>query len=168
MPNFFVLRAAPATGKSTWVAENDLSDITVSSDEWRIRINGIGTDENGREYIPQHNQGRVWSAVKDDVRERMKRGEENIILDSVALRPRDIRTCDKAVKEYGYDAWVVEFYHDVSCEECLSRNAAREQYKQVPDYVIERFYEEIGNCPVPDGYIPISPDEALAIIGEQK
>lgn len=53
MKRFFILRGAPASGKSTWIARNGLESVTVSSDEIRIRLFGIGEDEDGRPCIPQ-------------------------------------------------------------------------------------------------------------------
>lgn len=160
MNRLFILRAAPATGKSTWVESNGLEDITVSSDAWRIKLNGLVYDEDGNPSISQERPWLVWGKVKDDIEERMKQGED-IILDSCALKTKDMNAYAKLIDEYGYEAYVVEFFHDVDAEICKQRNREREAFRFVPEYVIDRFFEEVEKYPVPEYMKAITPDEAI-------
>lgn len=162
-PAFVILRAAPGSGKSTWVENNGLEDIAVSADEWRIRLFGIARDEDGREFIPQTNQGLVWSKVRADIEDRMAAGED-VLLDACSLATRDMGTYVELCEAYGYKGFVVEFYHDVDLDTALMRNAQREEYKQVPEYVIERFYDKVWNNPVPEFYEVLTADEAYDAI----
>lgn len=163
MKRFFVLRAAPATGKSTWICDNGLEDITVSSDELRIAINGIVYDEEGNPSISQANPGLIWGRVKQEIERRMQEGED-IVLDSCALKTRDMNTYRELVERYGYDAYVVEFYHDVTVDICKERNRSREAFRYVPEYVIDNFFDKVGNFPVPDFYTVLYPEEAAEML----
>lgn len=163
MKQLFILRAAPATGKSTWVEENGLTDITVSSDAWRLELNGLVYDEEGNPSISQARPGLVWGKVREDIENRMQAGED-VVLDSCALKARDMNAYRDLVEAYGYDAYVVEFYHDVDAEVCKQRNRDREAFRFVPEHVIDNFFDKVGNYPVPDYMTAIAPDEALALI----
>lgn len=162
MPNFFMLRGAPGCGKSSWVHDNELDDITVSSDEFRLQLVGTDIDENGDEKISQSNPGLVWGRIHDELCSRMTAGED-VILDSTALRSRDMRTYVDDIEEFGYDAYVVDFT-DIDEETCHQRNEGRETLRVVPAFVIERFYDIMDNNPVPDIYEVITPDEAVDIL----
>lgn len=162
MPNFFMLRGAPGCGKSTWVHDNDLDDITVSSDEFRLQLVGTDIDENGDEKISQGNPGLVWGRIHDELRRRMAAGED-VILDSTALRSRDMRTYADDIVEFGYTAYVVDFT-GVDENTCHERNENRETLRVVPPFVIERFYDIVDNNPVPDIYEVVSPNDAADII----
>lgn len=163
MKRLFILRAAPATGKSTWIEENTLGDITVSSDEWRLKLFGIEENENGKPGISQKCPWVVWGKVKGDIASRMSNGGD-IILDACARTTKDIKTWRKLVDEYGYDAYVVEFYHDVDADICKKRNLSREAFRQVPEYVIDNFFDTVHDNPVPEGFTTITPDEALELL----
>lgn len=160
MKRFFILRGAPASGKSTWIARNGLESVTVSSDEIRIRLFGIGEDEDGRPCIPQRGQSRVWACVRSDIEALMASGSASVVLDSTALRSRDMRAYEDLCSAYGYSPVVVDFT-GVGREECHRRNAAREEFRRVPDFVIDRYYDRLPGCRVPSGYEVISPDEAV-------
>lgn len=162
-PTFTILRAAPGSGKSTWVCDNDLSDIAVSADEWRIALFGIGRDDNGHECIPQKNPKLVWGKVHDDILARMEAGED-IVLDACSLNTRDMAVYIDDCEKYGYDGYVVEFFHDVDRDTALVRNAGREEYKQVPEWVIDRFYDNVYDNTVPEFYEIVTPDEAYDMI----
>lgn len=150
MKRFFILRGAPASGKSTWIARNGLESVTVSSDEIRIRLFGIGEDEDGLHCIPQCGQSRVWACVRSDIEALMASGSASVVLDSTALRSRDMRAYDDLCSAYGYSPVVVDF-----------TGAAREEFRRVPDFVIDRYYDRLPGCRVPSGYEVISPDEAV-------
>lgn len=163
MKRFFILRGAPASGKSTWIKQNGLSASTVSSDEIRIRMFGIGKDQSGRPCIPQHNPGAVWARARADLEHLMSEGVDDIVLDSCALKARDIRAYEGICSAYGYAPVIVDFT-GVGRDECHRRNAAREEFRRVPDFVIDRFYDRLPGCPVPPNYPVVSPSDASRII----
>lgn len=163
MKRFFILRGAPASGKSTWIKQNDLSASTVSSDEIRISMFGIGKDQSGRPCIPQRNPGAVWARVRADLEHLMSEGVDDIVLDSCALKSRDIRVYEDMCSDYGYVPVIVDFT-GIGREECHRRNKQREEFRRVPEFVIDRFYDRLPDCETPAGYSVVSPDDAAGII----
>ena len=69
----------------------------------------------------------------------MKRGCFTVV-DATNIRGRDITAYKKLANEYKYRVYVVDFT-DITIEEAKKRNLQREEYKQVPENVIERMYE---------------------------
>ena len=53
MRKLFILRGAPASGKSTWVRENDLEEFTISSDNIRLLLSSPEMDINSVYSISQ-------------------------------------------------------------------------------------------------------------------
>lgn len=166
MKRLFILRAAPATGKSTWVEENGLGDITVSSDAWRLKLNGIVYDQNGNPSISQERPWLVWGKVKEDIARRMETGED-VILDSCALKTKDMNAYKDLIEQAGYEAYVVEFYHDVDADTCKQRNRMRESFRFVPEYVIDNFFDKVGSNPIPDYMTAITPIEAADMLSQK-
>lgn len=161
----FLLRGIPASGKSTWINASGLDEhCVVSSDEIRIAIHGIVTDENGRQQISQENPKLVWDTIKARIEMLMKNGEPNIVLDATNIKQRDMRNYTQYLDEYGYDGYVVDFT-DVPEDECIRRNANRDEYRQVPELVIHRMYETLRQQPqVPNEYTLVTRDEALDML----
>ena len=161
---FIILRGAPGSGKSTYVKNLGVEDAVVSSDEWRLRMFGIEKSEGGTEYIPQRHQDKVWANVRAGLTERMERGDELVILDSCARRTQDMQAYESLIHDYGYDACVVDFHSEVTREECHRRNESREQYKIVPEFVIERDYLTYEDEAIPSVYKVFTPAEGAAML----
>lgn len=161
--HFFILRGAPASGKSTWIEQNGLGSCTVSSDAIRIRFFGIGEDADGRPCIPQRDPKLVWAQVQADLGDLMYDGVKDVVLDSCALKARDIRAYEEMCSTYGYTPVIVDFT-GIGREECHRRNQQREEFRRVPDFVIDRFYDRLPQCPTPAGYQVVTPEEAAALI----
>lgn len=162
MKNFFLLRGLPGSGKSTWIYNNYLEDITISSDQVRIDTFGFEEDENGVLKISQKNAHTIWSMIRAEEERRMSTGED-IIIDSTMLKEKDMRAHEPLVFEYGYTGYVVDFT-DVDFETCKVRNKSREEYRIVPDNRMEQMFETLCSNNVPLSYTIISPDEAIAIL----
>lgn len=162
MNRMFLLRGAPGSGKSTWVAENGFEDITVSPDQIRIDVNGLDEDENGIARISQRNAGYIWRLVEEQIESFMQEGSD-IILDSTMAKAKDLRHYITLIEDYDYKGYVVDF-SDVGEEECHSRNEGREEFRIVPEHVITRFYDNLNANPVPDFYEIIYPEEAAIMI----
>lgn len=153
-----MLRGAPASGKSTWIHENGLSPYTISSDAVRLLIATPVYDASGNLIIPQEHNSATWQLINKLIREKMERGD-TVILDATCLKSEDMRSYKKMASDNRYIVYVVDFT-DVPMQECLRRNAEREQPARVPDYVIESFYAKLPYQSVPNGYRVVSPDEA--------
>ena len=60
MRNLFILRGAPASGKSTWIKENELEPYTISTDGLRLMYQSPVTTVEGDRAISQNNDKQVW------------------------------------------------------------------------------------------------------------
>ena len=161
MPAFFILQGAPASGKSTFIHDNALDAFTVSSDEIRIELNGIGTDADGNPCIPQDNQQLVWRTVENRLRNAIDSRSPVVVLDAMNAVARNYRRFGDYAAANGYDVYLVDFT-DVDVAECKRRNASREAFRRVPEFVIDNFYSRFNGY-VPDGYVAISRDDASDI-----
>ena len=160
MKAFLILQGAPASGKSTFIHENDLDEYTVSSDEIRIEINGIGVDEDGNEFIPQTNHKRVWATVKARLASMIDAGSPVVVLDATNAVYANYKEYGQYAIEHGYTPYIVDFT-GVGPEECKRRNRMR-TFREVPEFVIDRFYERFNGY-TPDGYTRVDERKASDI-----
>ena len=63
MRTLFILRGAPASGKSTWIQENNLEPYTISTDTLRLMYQSPVTNTDGTRAISQNHDGEVWKMV---------------------------------------------------------------------------------------------------------
>ena len=79
MKLLIILRGAPASGKSYFVKQNDLEDLTLSTDKIRLMYSSIYTDKDGRYYITQRFNKRVFELLYKMLEIRMQNGDTTII-----------------------------------------------------------------------------------------
>lgn len=137
MRNLYLLRGAPASGKSTWVKENGLEPYTISSDNIRLLFRSPTLNPNGTYEISQIDNGRVWPTIISLVENRMEHGDL-IIVDAQHLKTKEMRKYRKLAEKYRYRIYIIDFT-DVPEEECLDRNDKRHTAR-VPEDVIHKFY----------------------------
>lgn len=138
MRNLIILRGIPASGKSTWIKNNELEQFTVSSDALRLLYAGVEYDLEGHQRISQKADKKVWNELYSIVENRMKDGQLTVV-DATHISEKSISEYKKLSKKYNYRITIVQF--NISLEEALKRNAEREEYKQVPEKVIRDMYE---------------------------
>ena len=138
MRNLIILRGIPASGKSTWIKNNELEQFTVSSDALRLLYAGIEYDLEGHQRISQKADKKVWNELYNIVENRMKDGQLTVV-DATHISEKSISEYKKLSKKYNYRITIVQF--NISLEEVLKRNSEREEYKQVPEKVIRDMYE---------------------------
>lgn len=138
MRNLIILHGIPASGKSTWVKNNELEQFTVSSDALRLLYAGIEYDLEGHQRISQKADKKVWNELYSIVENRMKDGQLTVV-DATHISEKSISEYKKLAKKYNYRITIIQF--NVSLEEALKRNSEREEYKQVPEKVIRDMYE---------------------------
>lgn len=161
---FFLLRGAPASGKTTWCETNNLQEHCVRSDAWKIKISGYTKDEEGHTVVSHENLPYIWDCINNDIFDRMKRQDPIVILDSNNRREEEMRRYPDKAAGYGYRCYLIDFYHQATLEECLERNLKRDPLRYCPEWAIHRFYDEVDENPVPDEYDVVTPDDALLII----
>lgn len=142
MRTLLLLRGTQASGKSTWVAENNLEPYTLNADNIRLNIANPVLLENGSFEISQKYNKLTWELLYQYLEMRMQNGDFTI----VDATHSDIKLMNKyrdLASMYKYTIYYLEF--DTPLEECLKRNKERIGYKYVPEKVIERTWEAIKN-----------------------
>lgn len=154
MRTLVILRGSPASGKSTWVKEMGLENYTLSADSIRLLVESpiIVADKNHR-VISQKNDNYVWQLLFELLEKRMSRGEF-VIIDATHSRSSDFSRYNKLCERYRYRRYFVDF-SDVSLEECKRRNLQREDYKQVPENVIDKMYSRLRTQGKTSGWVKV-------------
>ena len=142
MRTLLLLRGTQASGKSTWVVENNLEPYTLSADKIRLNIANPVLNEDGSIEISQKYNKLTWELLYKYLEMRMENGDFTII----DATHSDIKLMNKyrdLANTYKYTIYYLEF--DTPLEECLKRNRERVGYKYVPEKVIEKTWEAIKN-----------------------
>lgn len=112
----------PGSGKSTYLA--------------RLGVNAISSDEVRRLIIDDpHDQtihGRVFTAIRFLVRQRLAIGRPETYVDATHLTPWERRPYVKIAERYGCE--LEALYFDVPVEVCIERN--RQRQRMVPEEAI--------------------------------
>ena len=163
MRNLFILRGAPASGKSTWVKTNGLEPYTLSADNIRCLYQSPITTVTGEREISQNNDTAVWKLLFELLERRMENGEL-VIVDATHYKSSLISRYKDLVHKYRYRVNVVDF-SGVSEEECIKRNNSRDSYKKVPDDVIRKMYACLhDDSEVKKSYKILTPEQAATLI----
>ena len=142
MRTLLLLRGIQASGKSTWIKENNLEPYTLSADNIRLNIANPVLLEDGSYEISQKYNKVTWELLYKYLEMRMQNGDFTII-DATHSDLKLLNKYKDLANTYKYTMYCLEF--DVPLEEALRRNKERDNYKYVPERVIERTYETIKN-----------------------
>lgn len=142
MRTLLLLRGIQASGKSTWIKENNLEPYTLSADNIRLNIANPVLLEDGSYEISQKYNKVTWELLYKYLEMRMQNGDFTII-DATHSDLKLLNKYKDLTSTYKYTMYCLEF--DVPLEEALKRNKERDNYKYVPERVIERTYETIKN-----------------------
>ena len=142
MRTLLLLRGTQASGKSTWIAENNLEPYTLNADNIRLNISNPILLEDGSVEISQRNNKLTWELLYQYLEIRMQNGDFTII-DATHSDSKLMNRYRDLANTYKYTIYYLEF--NVPLEECLKRNRERVGYKYVPEKVIERTWETIKN-----------------------
>lgn len=162
MRTLFLLRGAPASGKSTWVKENELDSYTISTDTLRLMYQSPVTNIDGTSAISQDNDKLVWDMVMQLMEKRMSNGEF-LVVDATHYKSILLNRYLDLVNKYRYRVYVVDF-SKISEEELLERNSKR-GFRKVPDEVISKMVVALADdSEVKKSFKIISPEEASNLI----
>ena len=142
MRTLLLLRGIQASGKSTWIKKNNLEPYTLSADNIRLNIANPVLTEDGSYEISQKYNKVTWELLYKYLEMRMQNGDFTII-DATHSDLKLLNKYKDLASTYKYTMYCLEF--DVPLEEALKRNKERDNYKYVPERVIERTYETIKN-----------------------
>lgn len=146
MRTLLLMRGAPASGKSTWIKENNLERFTLSADNIRIMVQSPTMNEDGKYEITQKNDSKVWKVLFEMLEDRMKKGEF-VVIDATHNNDKLMKRYKELAETYRYIVFYKEM--EATLEECLERNKTRDEYKFVPKEVVERCHRNIKLQPVP-------------------
>ena len=164
MRSLVILRGSPGSGKSTWIKKMNLENYTLCADDIRLLVESpvIVPDKKYR-VISQKNDGYVWQLLFELLEKRMSNGEF-VIIDATHSKSSDFSRYNKLCERYRYRRYYVDF-SDVSIEECKKRNLLREDYKRVPEKVIEKMYSRLETQSKTSGWIEVDKNNFWNEIG---
>ena len=154
MRSLVILRGSPGSGKSTWVKEMGLENYTLCADTIRLLVESpIIVPDKKHRVISQKNDNYVWTLLFELLEKRMSRGEF-VVIDATHSRSSDFSRYNKLCERYRYRKYYVDF-SDVPIEECKRRNLLREDYKIVPENVIEKMYSRLKTQQKTSGWVEV-------------
>jgi predicted kinase len=166
MRTIYLLRGVPGSGKSTWIRNNNLEQYTLSPDNFRLMYQSPITTVDGTKAISQENDGRVWELLFDVLEEKMSRGEF-VIVDATHYKSELLSRYKKLIKDYRYRAYVVDFT-DVPKEITTAQNSQRDEYKIVPQYVVDKMHAVLeDDTEVSTKFKKLTRDEALDMLNAE-
>ncbi len=155
MRSLVILRGSPASGKSTWIEKMNLQNYTLSADNIRLLVESpIIAPEYNHRIISQKNDNYVWQLLFELLEKRMSRGEF-VVIDATHSKSSDFSRYNKLCERYRYRKYYVDF-SDVPLEECKRRNLLREDYKRVPENVIEKMYSRMETQSKTSGWVEVN------------
>lgn len=137
-----ILRGVPGSGKSTWIKENNLEKFTLCPDTIRLMF----SSPNPR--INQDNDSTVWSILFEALENRMSNGDFTVI-DAVHAKNKTLSAYKKLCEQYRYV--LIEKRFDITLDEAVERNSAREEYKKVPVDVIMKMHDSLSETLIKQG-----------------
>lgn len=141
MKLLIILRGAPGSGKSYFVKQNNLEDLTLSTDKIRLMYSSIYTDKDGRDYITQRFNKRVFELLYKILEIRMQNGDTTII-DATNTKQSSVSEYLRLAKIYSYTLICIDFSSIDYCK-LLKQNKSRASYKAVPEEVIKGMCENL-------------------------
>lgn len=163
MRKIFLLRGAPGSGKSSFIARHHLQPYAISRDEIRLLLADLTVyyEESAdqlHQVIPRHVTVRTEQMVDNLVQHKMAYGE-TIIVDGTHITPDKIEHFRPWVEKYRYELFVVDLMQNNSLENLLQRNQVRMHYDWVKPDVIKMMYEQYQAHPeVPSWAYSILPN----------
>lgn len=159
-----MLRGIPASGKSTFIKDNNLEDYTISTDQVRkmFMAPSIEWDFKNNQMIKEidqeHNR-QVFNVIDDMLQTRFAM-ESTTIFDATNINMRTLNKYYKMARKYNYRVYVVDFMKEITFEEAKKRNANRNE--MVPEKVLDRMYNQyldIEKQGMPKKFNVISPSQ---------
>lgn len=147
MKKLLLLRGAPASGKSTFIKDNNLEPYVISSDTLRLMVAGLSMDLDGNMKISQDLDRKVWGFLGEILDERMRYGATTVI-DATHNSTKSFKKYKPLVDKYDYKVYCITFTAPIP--ELMRRNAARPAYKVVPPDCIYTMAHKVESQPTPD------------------
>lgn len=164
MRKIFLLRGAPGSGKSSFIARHHLQPYAISRDQIRLLLANLTYyyEEDSdclHQVIPRYANEQTEKVVDYLVEEKMKRGE-TVIVDSTHIDKESIAHYQPWVECYRYELFVVDLMYHKNLRNLLNRNEIRRQYDWVKPEVVKQMYLDYqDNLSVPEWAHVINPNQ---------
>ena len=96
------------------------------------------------------------------IEHRLAKGDFTVV-DATFSRTTEMRRLKRLADQYRYRSYLVDFT-DVPVEECLRRNSQRDDYRIVPEEVIQGMYQRFAEEPVLQGIKVLKPSEFESVL----
>lgn len=150
MRKLYVTRGIPGSGKSTLLESSGLGPYTLSPDSLRLAMSAPVLDESGKMSISAKNDKRVWELLRELLEERMVRGEL-VAIDGTHTTARYYNEYAQLAYRHRYQMYIIDL-SNVSLEQALARNEAREAYKVVAASVLREMHTRLATLAYPKGW----------------
>jgi predicted kinase len=144
--NLLLLVGTQLQGKSSWVAENNLIDFTLSLDSIRLMFSHPTSTINGRTTINGRKNAEVINMFNRALESRMFEGAFTVV-DAMHNMERDFSKYRKLCEKYGYRLYVKDFRKRVDLEEVKLRNNIR-KLNYIPTENLIKVYENQYTGPI--------------------
>lgn len=170
MRKLFLLRGAPGSGKSSFIARHHLTPYAISRDQIRLLLADLTVyyQEEAdylHQVIPRHVTVQTQKMVDNLVEHKMSYGE-TVIVDGTHIVSSAIEHFKPWVDKYHYELFVVDLMQHNTLENLLKRNQTRMHYDWVKPEVVKQMYRSYKAHPeVPDwahGILPNQMERALS------
>lgn len=158
MRKLILLRGIPASGKSTFIRENNLEQYTINIDKIRLLFGNPKTNSLGQQFINQEYNKKVWKLVYELLAERLEKGETTII-DATHCQNKYIERYREVACKYGYEIIVVDFKTDIL--KAFKNNKERKKYQYVPEDIITSMDSKLKEQPILKHTTYLTPREFL-------
>jgi predicted kinase len=133
MKKLLVLQGLPASGKSTYARE--LLALAEVGTALRINNDELSAMMFGSSFAPSSNSSQLLGKVRAEIiRNSFRLGYELVIVDNTNLSPKTFKSLQRIAEDCDAEFELDNSFLDVPIEECLRRNASREN--PVPENVI--------------------------------
>jgi predicted kinase len=134
MKKLLVLQGLPASGKSTYA--RDLLSSSEEGTSLRINNDELSSMLYGKTYTPgdSHASQLLGKIRAEIIRNAFRIGYQLVIVDNTNLSPKTFKSLQRIAEDCDAEFELNNSFLDVPIEECLRRNALREN--PVPEKVI--------------------------------
>lgn len=145
MRKIFLLRGAPGSGKSSFIARHHLQPYSISRDQIRLLLADLTVyyqkeTDTLHQIIPRHVTVRTGQLVDNLVEHKMSYGE-TVIVDGTHIVPSAVEHFKPLVDKYHYELFVIDLMQRNDLESLLRRNQIRMHYDWVRPEVIKTMYQ---------------------------
>lgn len=151
------LKGLPGSGKTHFLKTKGLDVYTVSPDQIRYLIAAPQQNEDGEYRVYNSFEKQVEKMVFEIVEKRLQRGELTII-DATNTKLTYWNKYKQLAEKYKSELICLDFSH-IDLETAKKQNKMRPEFKQVEDFVIEKFHEQMKIFQFPTDIKVIKPEE---------